>query len=150
MASIARMIGDAVINAVAFTGDNYLARYLSGDSKQAASAEKTRQDKALEAYENAQVRYSQERTCTKLLYWIETNRENKAQAKQNFTNIDYAFKLYNQAHPDRKMTLPKEPKFSDFWQPRAAQKEGEPFFRRRRRARAWLRGLLFSLHFCRA
>ena len=35
------------------------------------------------------------------------------------------FKLYNQAHPDRKMTLPKEPKSSDFYQPSAAQKEGE-------------------------
>ena len=69
-------------------------------------------DKGPEAYEAAQARYAQERT--KLLDWIETNREIKAQAKQNFTNTDYAFKLYNQAHPDRQMTLPKEPKFSDF------------------------------------
>jgi len=83
---------------------------LSGNG--GALAEKTRHNKALEAYEAAQARYSQERT--KLLDWMETNRENKAQAKQNFTNTDYAFKLYNQAHPDRKMTLPKEPKFSDF------------------------------------
>ena len=76
MASIA-MIGGAVINAAAFTGGNYLARYLSGDG--GALAEKTRHDKALEAYEAAQARDSQERT--KLLDWIETNRENKAQAK---------------------------------------------------------------------
>ena len=124
MASIAMMIGGAVINAAAFTGGNYLARYLSGDS--GALAEKTRHDKALEAYEAAQVRYSQERT--KLLDWNETNRENKAQVKQNLTNIDYAFKLYNQVHPDRKVTLPKEPKFSDFYQPSAAQKEGELLF----------------------
>jgi len=124
MASIAMMIGGAVINAVAFTGGNYLARYLSGDG--GALAEKTRHDKALPAYEAAQARYSQERT--KLLDWIETNRENKAQANQNFTNTDYAFKLYNQAHPERKMTLPKEPKFSDFYQPSEAQKQGEILF----------------------
>jgi len=99
---------------------------LSGDSGQAALAEKTRHDKALEAYEAAQARYSQERT--KFLDWIKTNQENKAQAKQNFTNTDYAFKLYNQAHPDRKMTMPKEPKFSDFYQPSDAQKQGEPLF----------------------
>jgi len=60
MASIAMMLGGAVINAAAFTGGNYLAKYLSGDS--GALAEKTRHDKALEAYEAAQARYSQERT----------------------------------------------------------------------------------------
>ena len=120
------MIGGAVVNAAAFTGGNYLARCLSGDSGQAALDEKTRQEKALEAYEAAQARYSQART--KLLDWIETNRENKIQAKQNFTNTDYAFKLYNQAHPDRKITLPKDPKFSDFYQPSSAQKQGELLF----------------------
>jgi len=124
MASIVMMIGGAVINAAAFTGGNYLARYLSGDG--GTLAEKTRHDKALEAYESAQARYLQERT--KLLDWIETNRENKVQAKQNFTHTDYAFKLYNQVHPDQKMTLPKEPRFSDFYQPSAAQKQGELLF----------------------
>ena len=124
MVSIAMMIGGAVLNAAAFTGGNYLAKYLSGGNN--ASAERKRHDKAFEAFEAAQARYSQERT--KLLDWIETNRENKELAKQNFTNTDYAFKLYNQAHPDRKMTLPKEPKFSDFYQPSEAQKQGELLF----------------------
>ena len=124
MASIAMMIGGAVLNAAAFTGGNYLAKYLSGSGD--ALAEKTRHDKALEAYEAAQARYSEERT--KLLDWIETNRENKQLAKQNFTNTDYAFKLYNQANPDQKMTLPEEPKFSDFYQPSEAQKQGELVF----------------------
>jgi len=32
------------------------------------------------------------------------------------------------AHPDWKMTLPKESKFSDFYQPSATQKEGEILF----------------------
>ena len=91
MASIRMMIGGAVLNAAAFTGGNYLAKYLARDNGQAALDEKMRHDKALEAYEAAQARYSQGRT--KLLDWIETNRENKAQAKQNFTNTDYAFKL---------------------------------------------------------
>ena len=96
----------------------------SGDS--GAMAEKKRHDEALEAYEAAQARYAQDRT--KLLDWIEVNRENKELAKQNFTNTDYAFKLYNQAHPSQKMTLPKEPKFSDFYQPSEAQKQGELVF----------------------
>ena len=58
MASIAMMIGGAVINAAAFTGGNHLARYLSGDG--GALAEKTRHDKALEAYKAAQARYRSE------------------------------------------------------------------------------------------
>ena len=49
-------------------------------------------------------KYTRERT--QRLDWTETNREIKAQANQNFTNTDYAFKLYNQAHPDYKLTQP--------------------------------------------
>ena len=116
MASIAIMIGGTVLNAAAFTGGNYLAKYLAGDDGKAALAEKkTRHDKALEAYQAAMEKYIRERT--QLLDWIETNREIKDQAKQNFTNTDYAFKLYNQAHPDYKLSMPKEPKFSDMYQP---------------------------------
>ena len=62
MASIAIMIGNAVLNAAAFTGGNYLAKYIAGDSGQAALAEKTRHDKALEAYQAAMEKYTRERT----------------------------------------------------------------------------------------
>ena len=65
-------------------------------------------------------KYTRERT--QLLDWIETNREIKSQADQNFTNIDYAFKLYNQAHPDYKLTQPTKPNFSDMYQPSELQK----------------------------
>ena len=74
----------------------------------------------------AYAKYTRDRT--KLLDWIETNAEIKAQAKQNFTNTDYAFKLYNQAHPDERMIPPKEPQFSDFYQPSEQQKNGELLF----------------------
>ena len=49
-------------------------------------------------------------------------------AKQNFTNTDYAFKHYNQVHPDEQMAPPKESKFSDFYQPSEQQKNGELAF----------------------
>ena len=55
MASIAIMIGGAVL--VAFTGGNYLAKYIGGDSGQAALPEKTWHDKALEAYQVAMEKY---------------------------------------------------------------------------------------------
>jgi len=125
MASIAIMVGGAVLNAAAFVGGNYLVRALGGGDK-AALEEKERHDKALEAYQAAYAKYTRDRT--KLLDWIETNAQIKAQAKQNFTNTDYAFKLYNQAHPDERMIPPKEPKFSDFYQPSEPQKNGELLF----------------------
>jgi len=125
MASIAIMVGGAVLNATAFIGGNYLARALGGGDK-AALAEKVRHDKALEAYQAAYAKYTRDRT--KLLDWIATNAQIKAEAKQNFTDTDYAFKLYNQTHPDELMTPPKEPKFSDFYQPSEQQKKGELMF----------------------
>ena len=120
------IIGGAVLNAAAFTGGNYLAKYIAGDSGQAALAEKTRHDKAIEAYDAAMDKYNRERT--QLLDWVETNREIKAQVNQNFTNTDYAFKLYNQVHPDYKLSMPTAPKFSDMYQPSELQKQGELLF----------------------
>ena len=125
MANIAIMISGDALNAAAFIGGNYLARSLSGDGK-AAQEEKVRHDKALEAYQAAYAKYTRDRT--KLLDWIATNTQIKEQAKQNFTNTDYAFKLYHQAHPDRQMTPPKEPQFSDFYQPSEQRKQGELLF----------------------
>ena len=119
------MVGGAALNAVAFIGGNYLARALGGGD-QAAQVERVWQNKALEAYQAAYAKYSGDRT--KLLDWIQTNVQIKAEAKQNFTNTDYAFKLYNQAHPDEQMTPPKEPKFSDFYQPSEQQKNCELLF----------------------
>ena len=63
----------------------YLAKYIAGDKGQAALAEKTRHDKALETYQAAMEKYTREHT--QLLDWIETNREIKDQAKQNFTTL---------------------------------------------------------------
>jgi len=85
--------------------------------------EKVRHDKALEAYQAAYAKYTRDRT--KLLDWFATNAKIKEQAKQDFTNTDYAFKLYNQTHLDKPMLPPKEPNFSDFYQPSEQQKQGE-------------------------
>jgi len=50
------MIGGTILNAAAFTGGNYLAKYLSGDSRKATLAEETHYNKALEAYGQIHVR----------------------------------------------------------------------------------------------
>ena len=111
------MTSGAVLNAVAFIGGNYLARFLCGNNPDATQEEKVRYHKALEAYNTAYAKYKKDRT--KLPDWIAANDRMKDQATHNFTNTDYAFKLYNQTHP------PKEPKFSDFYQPSKQQRDGE-------------------------
>ena len=110
------MVGGAILNAPSFIGGNLFAHYLSGCDS-AAQKEKVRHDKALKAYQVAYAKYQKD--CTKLLNWIATNDGMKDQAKQNFTNTDYPFKLYNQAHPDKQVAPlpPKELNFSDFYQP---------------------------------
>jgi len=125
MASIAIMIGGAALNATAFISGNYLARALGAGDK-AALEEKKHHDKALEDYQATYANYTRERT--QLLDWIATNAQTKEQAKQNMTNTNYAFKLYNQAHPGTQVVPPKEPKFSDFYQPSEQQKNGELAF----------------------
>ena len=144
MASIAMMIGGAVLNAAAFTGGNYLAKFLAGDNGKAALDEKTRHDKALEAYQSAMAKYSRERT--QLLDWINTNEEIKEHAQKNFTNTDYAFKLYNQAHPDQRLTA-QSAEFLGHVPAKRAAETGRASFCRRRRARAYIRGFSFPLNF---
>ena len=119
MASIAIMIGGAIINASTFVGGSYLAKYLCGESE--ADKEKKRHDLALEKYEKEYQKYQENRT--KLMDWIVSNEKVKDEAKQNFENTDIALKLYNETHQDQ-MDL-NEPQFSDFYKPSVQQKCGE-------------------------
>ena len=107
MASIALMVGGAILNAATFTGGNYLAKYLSGDSGQAALDEKIRHDKALEAYQAAYAKYQKDRT--ELLDWIAENDQMKDKARHDFQDTDRALALYN--HTGRRWPFPKNLSF---------------------------------------
>ena len=61
MATVAIMVGGAVLNAATFIGGNYLAKYLSGDSGQAVLDEKKRHDLALEKYQRDYAQYQKDR-----------------------------------------------------------------------------------------
>ena len=64
---------------------------------------------------------------TKLIDWISTNDRIKIGVKQNFTNTDYALKLYNKVHErlgEPKLEL-REPEFQNFYQPSSNQNQGE-------------------------
>ena len=120
MASIAMMIGGAVLNAAAFTGGNDLAKFLAGDNGKAALEQST----GGLSVSNGKI-LTRANTAARL---DQHQRRIKEHAQKNFTNTDYAFKLYNQSHPDQRLTLPKVPNFSDMYQPSDLQKQGELLF----------------------
>ena len=113
MASIAIMLGGAVLNASTFIGGFYLAKYLSGAK---TDQERRRHDKALEKY--------QKENRQKLLDWQEQNRHEDAIASQSFEHTAEALKLYNKFHPDENLQI-NEPVFSDYYRPSKDQKIGE-------------------------
>ena len=125
MATLAIMIGGAVLNAATFIGGNYLAKALSGDGGQAALDEKIRHDKALEKYQKDFAQYQKDRT--ELLDWIAEQDREKDKAIHNFQDTDQALALYNQTHR-AKVALPQEPEFSDYYKPSPQQKNGELLF----------------------
>ena len=96
------------------------------DGKSNVNKETERHDRAMEEFDKAQARYQHERT--KLLDWIETQKEITQQAKQDFTNTDYALKLYNKMHAQDPITMPRKPKFSDLYTPSKKQKNAELAF----------------------
>ena len=58
MASIAFLIGGALVNALAFTGSNYL---FSSLSKGSIDKEQKRHDKAIEDFQRAQIEWTKKR-----------------------------------------------------------------------------------------
>ena len=125
MATIAIMLGGALLNAAAFISGNSLAKSLSGDGGNAALAEKIRHDKALEAYQAAYQKWQKDRT--ELLDWIAEQDREKDKARYDFQDTDQELALYNQTHRS-KVALPQEPKFSDYYKPSPQQKNGELLF----------------------
>ena len=78
MASVLMMAGGAILNTAAFTGGNYLARYLSGDSGKAALAEKRGTTKLSKI-----IRPHKPNTCaTEPSFWIGSKLTEKSKAHQ--------------------------------------------------------------------
>ena len=90
MASIALMIGGAIINATTFVGGSYLAKYLSGSSD-SGDEEKRRHDLAVEKYQKEYEKYEENRA--KLNDWIMTNDRIKDEAKENFKKYGLCLKV---------------------------------------------------------
>ena len=85
----------AVLNAAAFTGGSYLARYLSGNDQ---DEERKRHDLAIEKYEKEYNEWK--KSMARAEQWKEEQEENKKQAARKFKSTDEAFRCYAHTHQD--------------------------------------------------
>ena len=123
MASVALLVGGALVNALAFSGSNYLFSKLDqGDTAE----EQKRHDKAMEQLQSAQAEWSQKRT--ERLDWINKKLREQYQAVQDFHNADVAWREYTRITGETLDPLVPEPQLSDFYTPSSAQKDREIVF----------------------
>ena len=123
MASIAIMIGGAILNATTFVGGSYLAKYMSGSN---VDAERKRHDLALEKYERDYQVWQKSRQ--RVMDWYSQRRDKEDIAARDLANTDEALKLYNRVHEavdQPQITLGKEPQLNDYYKPSNSQKTGE-------------------------
>ena len=123
MASVALMIGGALVNALAFTGSNFLFSKLGKNND--ANIERKRHDLAVEQLEAAQTKWSQQRT--QRLDFINDELQKEHHSVQTFNDVDQAMKQYFYL-TGKKLPVETEPQLSDFYTPSPDQKDREMLF----------------------
>ena len=125
MASIAMLLGGAAVNALAFSGSNYLFSMLKSSG---VDEERKRHDKAVEQLQAAHEQWSKQRT--ERLDWINEELRRQGHAVQTFHDVDMAIREYalvtggqNNLDP-----LGPEPQLGDFYTPSDGQKSRELIF----------------------
>ena len=127
MATIALMVGTAIVNALAFTGGNYLFSTLH---KKEADTERIRHDKALEDFQAAQADYSKKRQ--ERLDYLNEKLRAELHADKTYEDVEAAMEEYyivtggsdNNSIPQ----IGKVPNFNEFYEPSDEQKQYELIF----------------------
>ena len=89
MASIAKIVGGAMVNALAFSGSNWLFSMLRSSG---LDEERKRHDKAVEQLQAAQAEWFRKRT--ERLDWISEDLHRQGHAVQTFRDVDEAMREY--------------------------------------------------------
>jgi len=122
MATVAVIVGAAIINAIAFTAGNALYdKYGRSDG----SEERIRHDKAVEDLQKASTEWNQKRLET--LDFINNRIRDRNDARNVFDDVDKALEFYNDTHPEANIKLPAKPNFRNFYKPSAEQEYYELF-----------------------
>ena len=110
MASVAMLVGGALVNALAFSGSNYLFTILRSSG---VDEERKRHDKAVEQLQAAQASWSRKRT--ERLDFINEELRRRGHAVETFRDVDAAMQEYAQVTGHNLDPLGPEPKLSDFY-----------------------------------
>ena len=123
MASVALLVGGALVNALAFSGSNYLFSMLKSSG---VDEERKRHDKAVEQLQAAQADWSRRRT--ERLDWINEELRRQSHSVQTFRDVDAAIREYAHITGKNLGPLDPEPQLSDFYTPSNDQKDREIAF----------------------
>jgi hypothetical protein len=124
--AIAMMIGSAVVNALAFTGGNYLFSTL-GD-RENGEAERIRHNEAVEDLQKATEDFNEKRMKT--LDFVNRELQARRQAESDFNDVDEALRLYNEVtvKDEHKINLGMKPTLANFYKPSEEQQNYEYIF----------------------
>ena len=89
MASVALLFGGALVNALAFSGSNYIFSMLRSSG---VDEERKRHDVAIEQLQAAQAEWSRRRT--ERLDWINEELRRQSHSVQTFRDVDAAIREY--------------------------------------------------------
>ena len=129
MASIALMIGGALVNALAFSGSNYLFSKLHSSDHKASSdiaEERKRHDNAVEKMQAAHDAWSKRRTIR--LDWVNEQLRHQKPAAKTYRDVEEAMREYKRVTGQTLDPIGPEPQLSDFYTPSDAQQDREIAF----------------------
>ena len=112
MASIEFLTGGALINALAFSGSNFL---FSSLSKESIDKEQKRHDKPIEDLQRAQIEWAKRRQ--EQLDYINNEIVRERKAEKRFTDLNSAMQQYFLVTGRQLEPLPPKPLLSDFYVP---------------------------------
>ena len=112
MASIGFLIGGAMINALAFSGSNFLFSRLSRES---IDTERKRHNKAIEDLQRAQIEWVKKRQ--ERLDYINNQIMKQRKAEKRFADLNSAMQQYFLVTGRQLEPLPPKPVLSDFYVP---------------------------------
>ena len=122
MVSLLAMGASAAVNALAFSGANYIFAKFSDHGE----AEQKRHDIALEDLQRDRDKWNQDRL--KRLDFINKRLRDKKEARDYIGNLDSAMLEYYRVFGVKLKSLPLEPQLSDCYNASDQQKSGELLF----------------------
>ena len=117
--AVLMVVGSAVVNALAFSGSNYLSAMLHSSGSSGIAEERKRHDLAVEQLQTAQAAWSRRRI--ERLDFINEELRRQHQAVQAFHDAEQAMHEYNRVTGKTLDPLGPRPHLSDFYTPSDAQ-----------------------------